>query len=203
MRVKALLIKDIYVLIRQMRVFCLAIFVFTLLPNFYLQLFGVVYAGLFAFSAMSQDEQSHWDQLAGMMPYSVGDLVVSKYLLGWGGVLIAGTLAVLGGLVQRGFLPEAARPEGVLIELCIALLSIAVSIPLLFRFGSTRGQQIMMMVLIVVACGSAGALAAVMQTGLLDRLPGGVLLLLPLLAVAANAVSVPVSMGIYRRRHGG
>ncbi len=202
MRVKALLIKDIYVLIRQMRLFCLAIFVFTLLPNFYLQLFGVVYAGLFAFSVMSQDEQSHWDQLAGMMPYSVGDLVVSKYLLGWGGVLIAGTLAVLGGVVQRGFLPEAARPEGVLIELCVALLSIAVSIPLLLRFGSTRGQQIMMMVLIVVACGSAGALAAVMQIGLLDRLPGGVLVLLPLLAVAANAVSVPVSMGIYRRRHG-
>ena len=202
MRVKALLIKDIYVLIRQMRLFCLAIFVFTLLPNFYLQLFGVVYAGLFAFSVMSQDEQSHWDQLAGMMPYSVGDLVVSKYLLGWGGVLIAGTLAVLGGVVQRGFLPEAARPEGVLIELCVALPSIAVSIPLLLRFGSTRGQQIMMMVLIVVACGSAGALAAVMQIGLLDRLPGGVLVLLPLLAVAANAVSVPVSMGIYRRRHG-
>ena len=42
-----------------------------------------------------------------MMPYSVRDLVVSKYLLGWGGVLIAGTLAVLGGMVQRGFLPEA------------------------------------------------------------------------------------------------
>ena len=114
-------------LIRQMRLFCLMIFVFTLLPNFYLQLFGVVYSGLFSFSTISQDEQSHWDVLAGMMPYSVRDLVVSKYLLGWGGVLIAGTLAVLGESAQRGFLPEAARPEGVLIELCIALFSIAIS----------------------------------------------------------------------------
>ena len=203
MRVKALLTKDIYVLIRQMRLFCLMIFVFTLLPNFYLQLFGVVYSGLFSFSTISQDEQSHWDVLAGMMPYSVRDLVVSKYLLGWGGVLIAGTLAVLGGMVQRGFLPEAARPEGVLIELCIALFRIAISLPFLFRFGSTRGRQIMMMVLIVVACGSAGGLAALMQTGLLDRLPGGMMVLLPLLAVAANAVSVPVAMAMYRRRYEG
>ena len=59
----------------------------------------------------------------------------------------------------------------------------------------------MMMALIVVACGTSGALSALLSLGEMTWLSGKVVLLLPLLAVAANAVSVPVSMAMYRRKY--
>lgn len=198
---KGLLWKDFYVINRQMRFFAIIILVFAILPNYYIQLFAITYAGLLPYSVIAHDEQSHWDELAGMMPYSTRDLVLSKYVLGWGSTLIITLVALGGGVLERDIFPQAARPAGVLPALCVALVCIAVSLPFLFRFGSTRGRQIMMMALIVVACGSSGALSALLSLGEMTWLSGGVVLLLPLAAVVANAVSVPVSMSMYRRRY--
>lgn len=198
---KGLLWKDFYVINRQMRFFAIIILVFAILPNYYIQLFAITYAGLLPYSVIAHDEQSHWDELAGMMPYSIRDLVLSKYVLGWGSALIITLVALGGGVLERDIFPQAARPAGVLPALCVALVSIAVSLPFLFRFGSTRGRQIMMMALIVVACGSSGALSALLSLGEMTWLSGGVVLLLPLAAVVANAISVPVSMSMYRRRY--
>lgn len=198
---KGLLWKDFYVINRQMRFFALIILVFAILPNYYIQLFAITYAGLLPYSVIAHDEQSHWDELAGMMPYSTRDLVLSKYILGWASALIITLVALGAGALERNIFPQAARPAGVLPALCVALVCIAVSLPFLFRFGSTRGRQIMMMALIVVACGSSGALSALLSLGEMTWLSGGVVLLLPLAAVAANAISVPVSMAMYRRRY--
>ena len=198
---KGLLWKDFYVINRQMRFFAIIILLFSVLPNYYIQLFAITYAGLLPYSVIAHDEQSHWDALAGMMPYSVRDLVLSKYILGWASALIISLVALVAGRLEQGIFPQAAQPAGVLPALCVALVCIAVSLPFLFRFGSTRGRQIMMMVLIVVACGTSGALSALLSLGEMTWLSGNVVLLLPLLAVAANAVSVPVSMAMYRRRY--
>ena len=198
---KGLLWKDYYVVNRQMRFFAIIILVFAILPNYYIQLFAITYAGLLPYSVIAHDEQSHWDALAGMMPYSVRDLVLSKYILGWAPALIISLVALVAGRLEQGIFPQASRPAGVLPALCVALVCIAVSLPFLFRFGSNRGRQIMMMALIVVACGTSGALSALLSLGEMTWLSGKVVLLLPLLAVAANAVSVPVSMAMYRRKY--
>lgn len=198
---KGLLWKDFYVINRQMRFFALIILVFAVLPNYYIQLFAITYAGLLPYSVIAHDEQSHWDALAGMMPYSVKDLVLSKYILGWASALIISLVALGAGVLERNLFPQAAQPAGVLPALCVALVCIAVSLPFLFRFGSTRGRQIMMMALIVVACGTSGALSALLSLGEMTWLSGGMVLLLPLAAVVANAISVPVSMAMYRRRY--
>ena len=198
---KGLLWKDFYVINRQMRFFAIIILVFAILPNYYIQLFAITYAGLLPYSVIAHDEQSHWDELAGMMPYSTRDLVLSKYILGWGSALIITLVALGAGALERDLFPQAARPAGVLPALCVALVCIAVSLPFLFRFGSTRGRQIMMMALIVVACGSSGALSALLSLGDMTWLSGGIVVLLPLAAVVANAISVPVSMSMYRRRY--
>ena len=134
-------------------------------------------------------------------PYSVKDLVLSKYILGWASALIISLVALGAGVLERNLFPQAAQPAGVLPALCVALVCIAVSLPFLFRFGSTRGRQIMMMALIVVACGTSGALSALLSLGEMTWLSGGVVLLLPLAAVVANAISVPLSMAMYRRRY--
>ena len=111
---KGLLWKDFYLINRQMRFFFLIILVFAVVPNYYIQLFAITYAGLLPYSTIAHDEQSHWDVLAGMMPYSVRDLVLSKYLLGWVSALIISLLALGAGRLEQGIFPQAAQPAGVL-----------------------------------------------------------------------------------------
>ena len=105
---KALLWKDICLLRRQLRLFIFAMLVFAAIPNSYIQLFAVAYASMLPYNTIALDEQSHWDQLAAMMPYSDRDVVLSKYLVGWGGCLAVGALALAAGAVERPFFTAAA-----------------------------------------------------------------------------------------------
>ena len=104
---KALLWKDICMLRRQLRLFIFAMLVFAAIPNSYIQLFAVAYASMLPYNTIALDEQSHWDQLAAMMPYSDRDVVLSKYLVGWGGCLAVGALALAAGAVERPFFTAA------------------------------------------------------------------------------------------------
>lgn len=199
---KGLLLKDFYVLNRQMKLYILFILVFAVIPYSYLQLFAVAYAAILPYSAAALDETSHWDLLAGMMPYSIRDLVLSKYIVGWLAALGSSLVAVAASLAERLWsLGQPADPGVVLVCLCIALLEIAFSMPFLFGFGSARGRQIMMFVLVILTCASAGALSNVVigTTGVLSLAPV-VPVLLFLAALALTAVSVPLSLALYRRK---
>ena len=102
-----LLWKDICLLRRQLRLFIFAMLVFAAIPNSYIQLFAVAYASMLPYNTIALDEQSHWDQLAAMMPYSDRDVVLSKYLVGWGGCLAVGALALAASAVERtGYTPR-------------------------------------------------------------------------------------------------
>ena len=81
---KALLWKDICLLRRQLRLFIFAMLVFAAIPNSYIQLFAVAYASMLPYNTIALDEQSHWDQLAAMMPYSDRDVVLKANILSAG-----------------------------------------------------------------------------------------------------------------------
>ena len=85
----ALLLKDYYVIFRQMKIFLLLILVFSCIPGTFYSTFAVVYASMLPYTALAYDERSKWDQLAAMMPYSARDVVLSKYLFGWISVAVA------------------------------------------------------------------------------------------------------------------
>ena len=105
---KALLWKDICLLRRQLRLFIFAMLVFAAIPNSYIQLFAVAYASMLPYNTIALDEQSHWDQLAAMMPYSDRDVVLTKYIVGWGGCLAVGALALAARAGARPVITPAA-----------------------------------------------------------------------------------------------
>lgn len=196
---KGLLLKDCYILQRQMKWFVVLIFVFALLPNAYLQLFAIVYGALVPYTTIAHDEQSHWDQLAGMMPYPVRSLVLSKYVLGWCVSGVVTLLATAACVVGRRFSEDYAQPEVVAVAFSLALLTIAFSLPFLFRFGVARGRMVMLLVIAII-CGSAGVLSGAFgKLGPVTELTG--IYLIPLAAVMITIISVPVSMAMYRRKY--
>ena len=181
---KALILKDTYVIFRQMKYFLVMILLFSALPSGFNNAFAVIYAA--------------------MMPYSARDIVLGKYAFGWlciGGAAVLSALlqAVLSLAVNRTFLP-GVMALSVLGALCI----LAITLPLMFRFGVEKGRLAMFLIIFLV-CGAAGAIANIAESveqGTSFAFQGSVLVILLIAAVVLTAVSIPLSQRFYRERMG-
>ena len=201
---KALILKDTYVIWRQMKYFLVMILLFSALPSGFNNAFAVVYAAMMPYTALAYDERSKWDQLAAMMPYSPRDVVLGKYVFGWLCIGAAAALsslfqAVLSLVIDRAFLP-GVMAMSVLGALCI----VAISLPLMFRLGVERGRLGMFLVIFLI-CGGAGAIASIAETmssGTPFAFQGPILAVLLIAALVLTALAVPLSIRFYAKRQG-
>ena len=202
---KALLLKDFYVMWKQTRVLLLLILVFSCLPGAFYPTFAVVYAAILPYTAMAYDERSKWDQLAAMMPYSARDLVLSKYCFGYLAIAVAAGISLVLQTVLTAVWDRAAENlsplSSILLAICMGVGVLALTLPLMFRFGVEKGRLVMFLIIFLV-CGGAGAV-----TGITSELSDSgrylMTLALPgaaLAAVILTAVSIPLSLRMYRRR---
>lgn len=200
---KALVWKDLCVLLKQVRIFIFVILIISVFNGAFGNVFIVVWAAMMPFTAMAYDERSKWDQLAAMMPYSIRDIVLSKYALGW---LCMGAAALFSLATQLVLtilrVPTAALdPVGSLLGLCASACVLAITLPIMFRFGVERGRLVMFLMIFLV-CGAAGAVSSIAMDigdGAL-HVPPLVIAVLPAAAVILTAVSVPLSMRLYQKR---
>ena len=194
---RALLMKDCFVLWKQLRLYVVLMLIFTVFNGAFGNVFIVIWAAMLPYTAMAYDERSKWDQLAAMMPYSNRDLVLSRYILGW----IAGAGAcLLSLLLQEGFaliLHQDVYPDTLIASFFVCLSTLAITLPLIFRFGVERGRLIMFLIIFLV-CGSAGALSGIADS-LSGTLPAPVWLIVPL-SLVLTAVSIPLSLRWYALR---
>ena len=80
---KALLLKDWYVLRKQAWAYLIIVLVWGAIPSEVLNLLAVVYGAMIPYTAMAYDQRSRWDRFARMLPYSHRTIVLSRYTLGW------------------------------------------------------------------------------------------------------------------------
>lgn len=199
---KALLKKDFYVLWSGMRSLVLLVVVFALIPIGFQNTFAVLYAAMLPYSALAFDERSHWDQMALSMPYSPRDIVRSKYVLGW---ISAGSAFLFTALAQliEGFFTKNATPISLLfVSLCGATITVALTLPLMFRFGSEKARLITVFILALI-CGGAGALtsiATITVIGAKASLPPLLVAVAPVIAIVVNLISMPLAEKWYKKR---
>ena len=203
---KALLMKDCYTLWKQVRIYLLVMLAISVFNGDFGNIFIVIWAALLPYTAIAYDERSKWDQMAAMMPYSTRDIVISKYVLGWLCTAAAALFAMAVQLLQTvlGSPLAAFAPVDNLMGCCASLCVLAITLPLMFRFGVEKGR-LMMFLIIFLVCGSAGALSSIAVS--VDHTAGGLsgpfaalMAVLPIAAAALTAVSVPLSMKFYSRR---
>lgn len=141
---RGLLLKDIYTIVKQLKVFLLIIIIFACLPGYYsLSAFAIVYASMLPITAVAYDERSKWNRLAAMMPYSVKSLVFSKYILGYLMVAAAAMISVAAQLVLTAVTGSAygiGEVQELICVICIAIFLLSVNLPLMFRFGVEKGR---------------------------------------------------------------
>ena len=195
----ALILKDYYVIFRQMRIFLLLVLVFSCIPGAFYSTFAVVYASMLPYTALAYDERSHWGQMAAMMPYSDRDLVLSKYVFGWLFTVAAAAATFVLQTVLAAVWPGAEGPSVpvILLSVCVAVCILDITLPMMFRFGVEKARLAMFLIIFLV-CASAGAISVIDQSGGPDF--GFQMWAPPAVAVVMTAVSVPLSVRLYGRR---
>lgn len=208
----ALLIKDFHVLLKQLGILLLisfAIFCFSSILS--AASFTLIYVAMMPITALAYDERSHWDELANMMPYSVNQLVGSKYVLGLIHILGIAALSILAYLfrfytgIGHLILNEDTVVYTIILYIltiaCLALLMTAILLPFLYRFGTEKGRLIfiiMLAVVILLGYNLADKIMALLDSG------SPVVMLAVLAAVTALALllSWRLSVRFYRVRRG-
>lgn len=195
----ALILKDFYVMWKQTKVLLIIILVFSCIPGAFYSTFAVVYASMLPYTALAYDERSHWDQMAAMMPYSDRDLVLSKYVFGWLSTAAAAAASFVLQTVLVAVWPGAEGPSVpvILLSVCVAVCILDITLPMMFRFGVEKARLAMFLIIFLV-CASAGAISVIDQSGGPDF--GFQMWAPPAVAVVMTAVSIPMSLRMYRRR---
>ena len=202
---KALIKKDIFTVLKSMKVFLVIIILFSIIPNFSASSFAVVYASMLPLTALAYDERSKWDTLAATMPYSPWQIVGSKYVLGYSGMAgsILLTLAAQAATRLLGVAFVAASSESVLYAACTGLMMTALSLPAAFRLGVEKGR--LMLTALMLVCILAVVLLSDRLTQVLSAAatPAAALRIAVLIFFAAiNAASIALSAKFYeKRRH--
>ena len=213
---KGLLLKDWYVLCRQWRVMLIFHMIYAAVAAFsgmaFLFAAMNVFVGMLTVqTVMALDERSKWDSVAVTLPVSRKEFVLEKYVLG----LLSGlfvTFLTAGVMLAAGLLaPGKARffgVPGMLIVFACGCLCMALELPVIFRFGTTKGRIWMIAVMAIVG-GLAGASASLTGQGDMARADAGQIMesmtgfpaagvLAEALAIAA--VSFVISLKFYEKR---
>ena len=198
---KGLLYKDAVTLMKQLKLFLLMILIFAVIPGYNMITFALAYCAMLPFSAMAYDERSKWNRLAAMLPYSDVQLVLCKYILGWLSVLGATLLAAVAQFAILLIRSPQAELAAMLLTLVVSastsLILLALALPFLYRFGVERGRMTFIVAIVVGVVGVTLFTNAA-SFDLSERASSILVLLAPALAVALNAISVPVSTRLYR-----
>ncbi len=197
---KGLLMKDLLTLKGQYIFYIALIVLFALVPSTGAMM-ALVLAAVVPKAALAYDEQCKSDILAGALPYTVPQLVLSKYALGLIATLGAAVLAAMAWLVESLFI-ELPQPFGQLavyisVGLSANLLLQGTTLPITLRMGAERGRLLIMGVAALVVV-FLGLLMIDVDTESLSRVLSGSLIFI---AVMVYLLSIPLSLRAYRRRY--
>ena len=211
---RALLLKDTYTLVGEMRFLLLIIVLFALIPGGAMAGIAAVYAVMLPYTAIAYEERSGWNRYAAMMPLAPWAPVCEKYLLGWISLAALSALSAL-NLWITGLVHGAVDTE-TLLSLCgiagAALLIMAFSLPLVFRYGVEKGRMLfvgiaVLLTLLFVALntrtGAAPVTAGTAAAGAAEAMDWRAWLIvagLPALGVLLQPLSVAVSVRIYEKK---
>ena len=145
---KALLLKDFYMMLRYCRMFFVIILVF--LGASYVfpgsettAYFPVVLAGIIPVTLISYDEREKWHIYSATLPFSRAQIVSAKFLLGAITTFLTFFLsssALNMRLTGRFFLyPPNDQLSGI-ISLASSLVGTAIILTLIFKFGAEKGR---------------------------------------------------------------
>jgi hypothetical protein len=204
---KGLILKDTYVILKQMKYLLLIIVLFTIMLGYTFGTFLLLYCAMLPITTIGYDERAKWDKYAATMPYSRKDIVLSKYILGLICIGAAFVLVIIGSLGFGLFtgVDFTAASIGELMVMITTILFktlifMALNMPIIFKWGVEKGRMIFI-------AGIAAFASIIAATSLVDNTSSALqgffndyFYLLILGAVVILGASIPLSISFYKKR---
>ncbi len=198
---KGLLLKDLYVMKRELRAFLFIIVVFTAISfvgenNSFFMFYGIVMLPIVNISLISYDERSHWDSFLETTPISRSTAVSEKYLLNLLLLLLWSPVVIAFYLIQSDSLGSPLQ----ILCICVymALFFPAVLYPFIFALGSEKGRFAYFIFIFAAMAAIAAGVSLTSQGVIVFPEKLSLLLLLP--PVAAYLISWRLSIALYKKR---
>ena len=212
---KGLLLKEWYMLIKNLRINLLIMALFLILPcvvrtgksSEFIMYYPFFLCGMIPINLLSLDEQSGWLRYSGALPYTKSQFVSAKYLIS---LFALGALLAAAGVV-RFFLMGAngtiAFQDDILMPLllsCFMFACISVGLPFVFWFGTDKGRIIYLVTLGIffgLLYGFSDGVRKLPSSILQNRFPAAVFpAILAFTGIVLYALSWYLSVVLYRKR---
>ena len=193
---KSLLLKDFYVITKQLKIFLIIIPVIALTTGEAMSTFSILLGAVLPMTAIAYDERSKWNELAAMMPYSKFDLIFSKYLLGYLCMFGAALLVLIGQIIGKnnGIVVIDDDINVLLFAVMGGLIFIAINTPILFKFGSEKGRFVFIITMALV--GASGPILQKVDSRIIVKTLNLSPVILLAFVVILNVMSLMISMNI-------
>ncbi len=205
---KALLLKDWFVIWKQCRIMLLVPLVFVVISGMmpgnegdFFRIFAVMILAMFPITVMGLDERNKWEIYAATMPYSKRDMVLSKYVLAMIGVV---TGCVLSAVVGMSMNPDSFSPILLTASFTCGCLYISFIMPVIFRFGVEKGRMWFILIVVALSAGLGGASTVLNPEDPMAppamHISNASVILLPIIGLILLALSAILSISIYNKR---
>lgn len=198
---KGLLLKDFYVMKRELRAFLFIIVVFTAISfvgenNSFFMFYGIVMLPIVNISLISYDERSHWDRFLETTPISRSTAVSEKYLLNLLLLILWSPVVLVVYLVQYAHFGSPVQ----MLCICayIALFFPALLYPFIFALGSEKGRFAYFIFIFAAMAAIAAGVSLMSQGAFFISEKLSLILLLP--PAAAYWISWRLSVAFYKKR---
>ena len=205
---KGLILKDLYMMKKYCKAYLIIAVAFIAVSfasseNLFFIFYPCLLCGMIPVNLLGYDERSRWLQYSETMPYTKGQIVSGKYLIGLGTqvamLLITGTAQAIRMSISGTFVLGEYLILMMLL-LIMSLLASSITLPFMFKLGVEKGRMAYYIMIGVVCAGSIIA-SNLLSGGFQAEIKlNGILPIICLVGIGIYALSWYSSIVFYKKR---
>ena len=205
---KGLLLKDLYMMKKYCKAYLLLIVIFVAVSfasseNLFFVFYPCLLCGMIPVNLLAYDERSRWLQYSETMPYTKGQIVSGKYVIGLATqvsvLLITGIAQAIRMSMNDAFVLGEYLVLMMLL-LILSLLASSITLPFMFKLGVEKGRMAYYIMIGIVCAGSI-ILSNLLSGGMQEEIKlNGILPIICLIGIGIYALSWYLSVAFYKKR---
>ena len=205
---KGLLLKDLYMTKKYCKAYLLITVVFIAVSfasseNLFFVFYPCLLCGMIPVNLLGYDERSRWLQYSETMPYTKGQIVSGKYLIGLGTQVAVLLITGISQAIRMSISGTFALGEYLalmMLLLIMALLSSSITLPFIFKLGVEKGRMAYYIMIGVVCTGSIMS-SNLLSGGMQSEINlNGILPIICIVGIGIYALSWYLSIVFYKKR---
>ncbi len=205
---KGLLLKDLYMIKKYCRSYLIIAVVFIAVSfvgdsNLFFIFYPCMLCGMIPVNLLAYDERSRWLQYSETMPYTKGQIVSGKYLIGLGTQIAMLTVTGIAQAIRMSISNTFQLNEYIVLMmllLIIASITSSICLPFVFKYGVEKGRGAYYVMIGVVCAGSIISSSLLFKEMQAEIKLNGILPIICLIGIGIYALSWYLSIAFYKKR---